>query len=391
MRPVNDRLPATGLDSLRRALGSRFYFALVVLVVCDLVFSAIFLIFWSRTLVSSQLEVFFLVQVITTLLVLVGTTIGIVQTSLEDHNELNGSASALRWQLYSIFEQLAIEFDSLVLAKVSSLQLSGEEELKIREQRERINRLIMNKAQNIMPYALELDPDDGRTVTRHEGTMDLLRRAFTYSGIVGLSGLSVVVIGGLLTWLFRYLIATHVRVEILLIAFLFAAPTGLLMILVSMAALFRMKARAIYALIKNFGNALGMVILTIGELLLVAVVLLRFPISTQTRSVRVFIAHNGTWLGYVVVGSAALLVSAFILSFAVQYVGCRHKRLSFPVTIARRGSSVARPSEAHVTCLECGREFVYDWKLMKIMSHSEYGKGTLAARKEVTASANDQG
>jgi hypothetical protein len=48
--------------------------------------------------------------------------------------------------------------------------------------------------------------------------------------------------------------------------------------------------------------------------------------------------------------------------------GCRHARYSFPVTV--RGK--ARPQAGaltgmYVACLDCGREFPYDWKEMKVI------------------------
>ena len=52
--------------------------------------------------------------------------------------------------------------------------------------------------------------------------------------------------------------------------------------------------------------------------------------------------------------------------------GCRHARYSFPVTI--RGRS-RRPQAAaltgtYVACLDCGREFPYDWQEMKVITSS---------------------
>ena len=48
--------------------------------------------------------------------------------------------------------------------------------------------------------------------------------------------------------------------------------------------------------------------------------------------------------------------------------GCWHKRMSFPLT-SRRGQR--RPESAlqtgtYVVCLDCGKEFAYDWQNMKI-------------------------
>ncbi len=46
-----------------------------------------------------------------------------------------------------------------------------------------------------------------------------------------------------------------------------------------------------------------------------------------------------------------------------RFRGCKHERLSFPIiTSEDRGrGEVVMP---HVTCLECGCEFRYDWERM---------------------------
>ena len=49
--------------------------------------------------------------------------------------------------------------------------------------------------------------------------------------------------------------------------------------------------------------------------------------------------------------------------------GCRHTRYSFPITVragARRTASAQRTG-TYVACLDCGKEFSYDWQEMKIM------------------------
>jgi hypothetical protein len=50
--------------------------------------------------------------------------------------------------------------------------------------------------------------------------------------------------------------------------------------------------------------------------------------------------------------------------------GCSHQRTTFPITPARRipgstNSSTLR-NGTYVTCLDCGKEFSYDWKSMRI-------------------------
>ena len=50
--------------------------------------------------------------------------------------------------------------------------------------------------------------------------------------------------------------------------------------------------------------------------------------------------------------------------------GCKHARYSFPVTVRR---AKARPQAAalpgtYVVCLDCGKEFAYDWQQMKVIT-----------------------
>jgi len=49
--------------------------------------------------------------------------------------------------------------------------------------------------------------------------------------------------------------------------------------------------------------------------------------------------------------------------------GCRHARYSFPITV-RAGSSRAPRAQrtgTYVVCLDCGKEFRYDWQEMRIV------------------------
>ena len=61
--------------------------------------------------------------------------------------------------------------------------------------------------------------------------------------------------------------------------------------------------------------------------------------------------------------------------------GCRHSRYSFPVTIrnAARRPKAAMLTGTYVTCLECGREFAYDWQEMKVITSPDRHRARMAA------------
>ena len=50
--------------------------------------------------------------------------------------------------------------------------------------------------------------------------------------------------------------------------------------------------------------------------------------------------------------------------------GCWHKRLSFPISGKRgqRRPFAAQQTGTYVVCLDCGREFAYDWHKMRIVA-----------------------
>jgi hypothetical protein len=67
--------------------------------------------------------------------------------------------------------------------------------------------------------------------------------------------------------------------------------------------------------------------------------------------------------------------------------GCRHKRYSFPLT-AKKGSSpqsqAGQVTGIYVVCLDCGKEFPYDWKEMKVVS------GGAAAAEAASLSSREE-
>ena len=51
--------------------------------------------------------------------------------------------------------------------------------------------------------------------------------------------------------------------------------------------------------------------------------------------------------------------------------GCWHQRCSFPITVhgkLRRSGAPASATGTYVVCLDCGREFAYDWSEMKMLA-----------------------
>jgi len=47
--------------------------------------------------------------------------------------------------------------------------------------------------------------------------------------------------------------------------------------------------------------------------------------------------------------------------------GCRHSRYSFPITVRAGSRRIATGRRTYVACLDCGKEFAYDWQKMKIV------------------------
>jgi len=58
-----------------------------------------------------------------------------------------------------------------------------------------------------------------------------------------------------------------------------------------------------------------------------------------------------------------------IISLLNAMFGCSHKKTTFPITPARR-TQMSTDSSArrgtYVVCLDCGKEFDYSWRDMKI-------------------------
>lgn len=71
-----------------------------------------------------------------------------------------------------------------------------------------------------------------------------------------------------------------------------------------------------------------------------------------------------------------------IASLLSSIFGCSHNRTTFPLTPSRRTqlSSEASRQGTYVVCLDCGKEFDYNWKDMRI--------GNVVAARSVAANAD---
>ena len=63
-----------------------------------------------------------------------------------------------------------------------------------------------------------------------------------------------------------------------------------------------------------------------------------------------------------------------ILNVIDMLFGCWHKNYSFPITAKgdrRNMSAAAQTTGTYVVCLDCGKEFAYDWQAMKVVEPVE--------------------
>ncbi|MBZ5567874.1 MAG: hypothetical protein LAN64_08495 [Acidobacteriia bacterium] len=70
-------------------------------------------------------------------------------------------------------------------------------------------------------------------------------------------------------------------------------------------------------------------------------------------------------------------------------IGCSHKHYSFPMTAkpGQRRSEAASVTGTYVVCLDCGKEFAYDWQEMRLVSARQKGGALTEAAEPFAKSA----
>ncbi len=63
-----------------------------------------------------------------------------------------------------------------------------------------------------------------------------------------------------------------------------------------------------------------------------------------------------------------------MFSFIDALFGCAHRHRTFPMTAKMPGTD----STTYVVCLDCGREFAYDWNEMKVVASVKHKQQKVA-------------
>ncbi len=58
-----------------------------------------------------------------------------------------------------------------------------------------------------------------------------------------------------------------------------------------------------------------------------------------------------------------------MFEYLTSLLGCAHRHCTFPITVKKRDTVPAKGKSLNTTyivCLDCGKEFPYDWEEMKL-------------------------
>jgi hypothetical protein len=73
-----------------------------------------------------------------------------------------------------------------------------------------------------------------------------------------------------------------------------------------------------------------------------------------------------------------------IANFLDMFFGCWHSNYSFPITVKKgqRRNEAATATGTYVVCLDCGKEFAYDWRTMKVVENAAGAPSQIAKAVE---------
>ena len=61
--------------------------------------------------------------------------------------------------------------------------------------------------------------------------------------------------------------------------------------------------------------------------------------------------------------------------FVRSLFGCAHHHCTFPITSKSPGAPSSEgkpPATTYIVCLDCGKEFPYDWQRMKVVESAKH-------------------
>jgi len=67
--------------------------------------------------------------------------------------------------------------------------------------------------------------------------------------------------------------------------------------------------------------------------------------------------------------------------------GCKHRRKTFPLSPVRKKSAagaIEAAPEMYVVCLDCGKQFLYDWEHMRLGKPADISDGPAAPKTEAS-------
>ncbi len=71
-----------------------------------------------------------------------------------------------------------------------------------------------------------------------------------------------------------------------------------------------------------------------------------------------------------------------MFKFLDALFGCSHDHYTFPITAKKEGqrrSEAAQITGTYVVCLDCGKEFAYDWQQMNVVPSPKHPSEAVAA------------